>query len=277
MQQDRPSEISDKAFDRLAYIIRVRTGIRLEVYKEQYIRRRIDIRMRARHCTSAHEYGDILVRDREEMGRLLQVLTVTVSHFFRNPSIFDTLRSEVLPALFERTRSEGRDALRIWSVGCADGEEPYSLAILLCESFGERMRQVPVQIRASDVNRGALNRARTAVYDAERLKEVPPVMRDRYFLPVEEGFRVAAAIRSMVEFAPLDLSVLKEYPASDLILCRNLLIYFEREHQERFLTSFAGALGSGGFMVLGKSEVVAGEARHLFRTVSSSERIYRVI
>jgi chemotaxis protein methyltransferase CheR len=80
-----------------------------------------------------------------------------------------------------------------------------------------------------------------------------------------------------VEFTPLDLSVLKQYPACDLILCRNVLIYFEREHQERFLASFAEALGSGGVLVLGKSEVLTGVARHLFHTVSSSERIYRVI
>lgn len=277
MQQDRTVDISEKAFDRLAHIIRLRTGIRLDVYKKQYICRRIDIRLRACRCSSAEEYGDILVRDREEMGRLLQVLTVTVSHFFRNPSTFDALRSDVLPVLFERALQEGRERLRIWCVGCADGEEPYSLAMLLMESFAELMAQVPVDIRASDVSRTALARAQTGIYCSDRLKEVPPVLRDRYLLPMAGGYRVSAPLQSMVEFAPLDLSVLRDYPTSDLILCRNVLIYFEREHQERFLASCAGALGSGGFLVLGKSEVLAGEARHLFRTVSSSERIYCAI
>jgi chemotaxis protein methyltransferase CheR len=275
VHQDRSVDISRKAFERLVHIIRVRSGIALGVYKEQYIRRRLDIRMRARRCPSVEEYCDILVRDRGEMGLLLQVLTVTVSHFFRNPATFDALRSEVLPLLFERAAAR-QEGLRIWSVGCAEGEEPYSLAILLRESFAEQLGRLPVAIRATDISQAALERARDALYGPERLKEVPPVLRDRYFFHEGEGFRVAPPVRSMVEFAPLDLSVPGEHPASDLILCRNVMIYFEREHQERFLASFAGALGSGGILVLGKSEVLAGSARHLFRTVSSSERIYRV-
>ena len=277
MPQVKAAGMSAQEFSRLVNIVKVRSGFRLDIYKEQYIRRRIHIRQRACRCLSAHEYGNLLVRDRDEMERLLQVLTVTVSHFFRNPSTFDTLRSEVLPLLFERALAEGRGRLRIWCVGCAEGEEPYSLAMLLQESFSERLGQLPVEILATDVSSSALARAETATYQPESLKEVPPSLRDRYFEPVNGLFRLAAPSRSMVVFRRLDLSLGKEYPASDLILCRNVLIYFEREHQERFLAGFADALGHGGVLVLGKSEVLPGEARQRFRTVSTSERIYRAI
>lgn len=277
MPQGKAAGMSAQEFSRLVNIVKVRSGFRLDIYKEQYIRRRIDIRQRACRCSSAHEYGNLLVRDRDEMERLLQVLTVTVSHFFRNPSTFDALRSDVLPMLFERALAEGRDRLRIWCVGCAEGEEPYSLAILLQEHFPDRLRQLPVEILATDVSRPALARAAAATYQPESLKEVPAVLRDRHFQSVEGQYRLAQPLRSMVLFRHLDLSLGSGYPASDLILCRNVLIYFEREHQERLLAAFAGTLGHGGVLVLGKSEVLPCEARQRFRTISPSERMYCAI
>jgi chemotaxis protein methyltransferase CheR len=276
VQQERPVDISEKAFARLVNILRVRTGFRLDVYKEQYIRRRIGIRLRACRCQSADDYGNLLVRDDGELEQLLATLTVTVSHFFRNPTTFDLLRQDILPELMVRAASS-QGEVRIWSVGCAGGEEPYSLAILLRESFAEALDRTPVSIVATDVSRQALAMAERGTYPPERLQEVPPTVRDRHFVPLVGGYGVNDQIRAMVNFRRADLCMTARYQPCDLILCRNVLIYFEREPQERVVRAFASALGSGGILVLGQSETLPAETRSRFRTVSSSERVYRAI
>jgi chemotaxis protein methyltransferase CheR len=203
----------------------------------------------------------------------VKVLTIHVSQFFRNPPTFEKLRSDVLPHLFERCR-EGGTALRLWSVGCAAGEEPYSLAITLRTCFADAMETVPVSIVATDVDADVLERARDGVYGEDRLAGVDPLLRARYFEERNGRFFLCDEIRRMVTFRKGDLFHVDEYPSCDLILCRNVLIYFERSQQERIIKGFARALPLGGILVLGKSETLVGESRRLFRTICPVERIY---
>jgi chemotaxis protein methyltransferase CheR len=269
--------ISDEAFDLIRSALLKRSGFNLDLYKDKCIRRRIGIRVRATHCKSAEEYGALLIRKGEETDRLLKVLTIHVSQFFRNPSTFEKLRVEIIPRLLERRDIEGRGPLTFWSVGCASGEEPYSLALILKEFFPREATGNRIRILATDVDANILETAKDGMYGEERLVDIPGPIRERWFLSQGGKFRLLPEIKEMVEFERRDLCDRGAFPDCDLILCRNVLIYFERLSQERVLNGFADLLGKGGILVLGKSETLFGPIRSRFRTVCPIERIYTVV
>jgi chemotaxis protein methyltransferase CheR len=271
------SDIPSEAFATIRNILKRSRGFNLDIYKSKCIKRRIAIRVRKTGCASAREYGELLLNDAGEPDQLLKVLTIHVSQFFRNPSAFEKLKNDILPDLFSRCEKEGRSSLTIRSVGCAGGEEPYSLALLLKESFASAMMRTEVSIIASDVDREVLEMAQSGVYQKERLVDIPPETSERWFTPEGKNFRLAEEIRAMVTFRQSDLFDIDSMPDSDLILCRNVLIYLERDYQERILLRFAKALSGGGVLVLGKSETLVGESRRHFQAICPIERIYRAV
>jgi chemotaxis protein methyltransferase CheR len=275
---DRNShEISPDTFDIIGKILKNRTGFSLDSYKDKCIKRRISIRIRATHSPTAEDYSNLLLNNDAELDNLLKVLTIHVSHFFRNPTTFDKLRTEILPILFRQAQTEGRDSLTILSVGCASGEEPYSLALILREYFAEQLSQVQVRIHAIDVDAATLVNARNAVYTEDRLAEVSEELRTRYFDCRDNKFYLHQSVKEMVTFEQRDLYETGSFADFNLALCRNVLIYFERTVQEKILSGLAAALHSGGFLVLGKSETMVGESRKLFKTICPVERIYQVL
>lgn len=271
------SHLSDEAFEIIRRILKNSTGFNLDSYKDKCIKRRIAIRIRATHSASSEEYCELLIRDAGELDLLLKVLTIHVSQFFRNPPTFAKLRGEILPYLFARAVNEQRAALNFWSVGCASGEEPYSLALILKESFAAEMARTKVSILATDVDEGILETARKGVYGEERLAEVTPSLMKHWFALREGKHQLVPEIKTMVDFRRGDLLGSGPFPESDLILCRNVLIYLERQEQEKIIAGFADALGSGGILVLGKAETLVGACRRRFQTVCPVERIYKVI
>jgi chemotaxis protein methyltransferase CheR len=270
-------DISSEEYDVILRILKRLKGIRLDIYKEKCIKRRISIRIRKTGCASAEEYGDFLMRDSAEPDHLVKVLTIHVSQFFRNPATFEKLRDEILPDLFARCADEGRDRFDLWSAGCAGGEEPYSLAIILKESFAAELARFRVRLLATDVDLEVLKGARAGIYRPERLADVPPEVKVRWFVPEQDGFRLAPEIRDMVTFRQGDLFEAVPDSGCDLILCRNVLIYLDRDHQATILRRFAETLRSGGVLVLGKSETLVGESRRYFQTLCPIERIYRAV
>ena len=269
-------EISPETFASIGRILKTQCGFSLEGYKDKCVRRRINIRVRATQSPTPEAYGALLTRSAAELEMLLRVLTIHVSHFFRNPSTFEKISREILPQLLrDRCSSRG---IRIWSVGCAGGEEPYSLAIIMREKFPDALAGGQAVIRATDVDAATLELARDALYRPDRLAEVDPERLERWFTREGERYRLNQEIRELVSFAKADLNdPAPAHEECDLIICRNVLIYFERGRQEAILNGFADALKSGGILVLGKSETLFGSARRRFRTVCPVERIYRVI
>ncbi len=242
-------------------------------YKERCLRRRIAVRMRARGTHRYGEYEALLRRDPAEYQRLLDTVTINVSKFFRNPEVWRALEQLVVPTLFAPDRGD----VRIWSAGCAGGEEPYTVAILLRE-YAERhqllSRLDQVRIRATDIDRGSLEGARRAEFGEFAFTEAPAGMRDRWF----EGphlTRLKSELRGRVEFGVLDLMKDALPAGQHLILCRNVIIYFERDVQEELFMRFHEALAPGGFLVLGKVETLFGPAATAFRPVANRERIFR--
>lgn len=268
-------EISDEEFAQISTALSLKRGFNLDAYKDKCVRRRIAIRIRANHCETVKEYCDLLLAQKNEIDQLLKVLTIHVSQFFRNFSTFEKLRQEIIPFLFNTARKKGLPNLRFWSLGCAGGEEPYTLALILKEHFASDTEEIPVTIEATDVDPAILNFARAGLFSPERMQELPDLYRQKYFTQEGELFRLVPSVIDMVTFRQGELLNKHLYTECDLLLCRNVLIYFSREQQEKVLANIAGTLGNDAFLVLGKSETILGESRMLFQAVCPVERIYR--
>lgn len=269
-------DISDEEFAEIRNALLFNRGFNLDAYKDRCVRRRIAIRVRATHCASVKEYCDHLHSHKPEIDHLLKVLTIHVSQFFRNFSTFEKLRLEILPYLFDVARSRGLKELKIWSLGCASGEEPYTLALILAEQFAEVIKEIPVLIEATDIDSSTLELAKSGLYPAERMQEMPEQYLHKYFKLQDNQYRLSPEIAAMVTFTTGDMFNDLLYRNCDLLICRNVMIYFSREQQDRIFRNIARVLNPEGFMVLGKSETLLGESRALFQTVCPVERIYRL-
>ncbi len=265
------SDFPSEAFTELRELLLQRRRFDLGMYKDPCIKRRIAKRVRALGLHDIRSYLQVLEREPAEIDALLATLSIHVSQFFRNPSTFAVLEGQVLPELIRRADTTGNSGLRIWSVGCAGGEEPYSLALLLEELPGGSR----AAILGTDISGEVLARAREGLFDRARLAEVPEETISRYFIAEPGGWRLDAKIRQRVRFRQQDILSPTPYPAADLILCRNVMIYFSRIEQENILCRFAAALRPRGMLVLGKAETLVGEARRLFQSENAGERIYR--
>jgi chemotaxis methyl-accepting protein methylase len=251
------------------------SGFALDAYKDKCIRRRIAVRMRACGVHTYEDYRMLLKRSPNEYERLRDALTINVTRFYRNAETWNLIRRDVLPALLDRRRGE----VRVWSAGCSSGEEPYTLAVLAADHLdragrGDELSRLTID--ATDIDRGSLDRARTACYRSEGLTEMPDDLARPYFEPAGDERRVIDRVRRRVQVRTLDLS--RDAPLRtdyDLILCRNVVIYFDRVTQERLFQTFTGALVPGGYLVLGKVETLFGAARERLILVDPRERVYR--
>jgi len=265
------SDFSDGDFEQIRTLLLTRRGFDLGMYKDQCIRRRIASRVRACGMQNAEAYLRLLTRCEEEIDALLAAVSIHVSQFFRNPHIFALLESEVLPRLIRKAESSPGKQISIWSVGCAGGEEPYSLALLLDEVAPTGIR---VDILGTDISPPILRQAEQGCFDPLRVSEVPEEVLDRYFAPQGRLLQLCERIRSQVRFLEHNILSEEDYPGADLILCRNVLIYFSREDQDRILSRFAASLPPGGVLVLGNAESLVGQAREKFSPLFAAERIY---
>ncbi len=268
------AEISDDELSEISTILSMWRNINMAAYKDKCMKRRVAIRMRSTRCRDAAEYCNLLRQSPQELDLLQKALTIHVSQFFRNPSMFDKLRDDVLPGLFRSCENNGATQLRLWCLGCAGGEEPFSLAIILREHFSKEMRRVLTTIHGTDIDAETIQTAQRAEYITERLKEVPAGLKDRYFRQDGTRFRLIPELREMVTFRQGDITRTGEYVSSNLVVCRNTLIYFTRPDQEKILHGVADILPPGGILVLGKSETLTGDVRRRFEAVCPVERIY---
>jgi chemotaxis methyl-accepting protein methylase len=229
--------------------------------------------MRARGVHTFEEYSRLLDRDAGEYDRLLDALTINVTKFYRNPETWEALA----PHLAELWRGRA-GGVRVWSAGCASGEEPYTLAVLLAETARQAREDALLgraRIDATDLDRVSLERTRAAEFTAASLSDTPAALVRRYFSP-DARHQPLPLLQQLVHVRRHDLTQ-DPPPAApyDLIVCRNVVIYFDRPIQERIFTTFADALTPGGVLVLGKVETLFGAARERFELLDARERVYR--
>lgn len=213
-------------------------------------------RVQALQIDSLSTYYNFLVAHSEnydELNKLIGLLTVGETSFFRYRSHRDALLHYVIPQLIEKNRRKA--ALRIWSAGCSTGEEPYSLAILLLENFPE-LADWDIQILATDINKRALRHAREGVFTERSLRLMEEPLRNRYFTRTESHYQVSRQVRNLVRFEYLNLQT-DPFPQNlDLLLCRNVLIYFELDTIRRIVANFSTSLKRNGFLFMGHSETM---------------------
>ena len=266
----------DAGFEQLTRRISEVAGLSTDAYKPRCLRRRIAVRMRAHNVTSYQDYLRILEQTPDELQKLSDALTINVTKFFRNIELWHRLQGDVIPALWET----GNRSVRVWSAGCASGEEPYTLAMLFAATaarVGHREWMRRLVIDATDIDRVCLDRARLGAYPLGVFSETPAEFVTRYTEAAADGGRmVTDEIRRVVHVNRLDLTRDRpRNPPYDMVVCRNVLIYFDRAMQERLFATFAEALRPGGILVLGKVETILGPTRDQLELVDARERVYR--
>ncbi|MFH0809927.1 MAG: protein-glutamate O-methyltransferase [Pseudomonadota bacterium] len=257
------SELKDRDFSRLSQLIYKECGIWLPAAKKTMLSTRLVKRLRTLRLSSFADYYDYVTSLEgrlSEMPHMIDVVSTNKTDFFRESSHFDYLQQTLLPQLVRR-KSVGR-AIRVWSAGCSSGEEPYTLAMTLVE-WMERNTTVNSSILATDISRRILEKARLAIYPKDCLRAVPPHLSHRFFMRGKGAqsnmVRVVPEIRNLVTFRWLNLmEPFINIDLMDIIFCRNVIIYFDRDTQSRLMDKYMNALVPGGHLFLGHSETLNG-------------------
>lgn len=273
-QREPEPPVDEPGLKELLEHLRATRGFDFTAYKKSSLLRRLRQRMEAIPIDGFVEYKDYLEVHPEEFGMLFNSFLINVTAFFRDPPAWDYLREQVLPDLLGQS-SPGR-AIRVWSAGCSSGEEPYTIAILLAEALGIDEFRRRVKIYATDVDDDALSSARHATYTEERLRDVDPDLRARYFEASGSNYTFRKDLRRSIIFGRHDL--IQDAPIShvDLLVCRNTLMYFNQETQSRVLARFHFALERTGYLFLGKVEMLLTRAA-TFKPVDAAHRVFRKV
>jgi two-component system, chemotaxis family, CheB/CheR fusion protein len=264
--------MTDSSFEALLDFLKRSRAFDFTGYKRATLERRFRRRMDAIECESYGDYLDYLEVHPEEYAELFNTLLINVTEFFRDPPAWEHLRDDVLPNLLG-AKPDG-EPIRVWSAGCASGEEAYTAAIVLAEALGDAQYRERVKIYATDIDEEALAAARLAVYTRKQLETVPEELRTKYFEPADQRFAFRKNLRRTVIFGRNNL--ISDAPISrlDLLICRNTLMYFTAETQGRILRHFHFALRDHGVLLLGKSEMMIAH-RDMFEAADLNRRIFR--
>jgi two-component system CheB/CheR fusion protein len=251
--------------------IRTDRGFDFTGYKRASLQRRFNKRLQALGIGSYDEYRVFLAQHQDEFIDLFNTILINVTAFFRDGPAWEYLRAEIIPRIIEE--ASGRDAIRVWSTGCASGEEAYSLAISFAEAMPDGDFRERVKIYATDLDEEALSEGRHGIYQLARLENVPEDLRERYFDRVEQRYVVKPDLRRSVIFGRHD--VVQDPPISriDLLTSRNTLMYFTTDAQSQILSNFHFALRDGGYLFLGKSEMMLARSK-LFVPVNLKQRVF---
>ncbi len=249
-------------------------GLQWRRFQRRGVKRKIERRIVEVGLSHFDEYLLKVQKDPEEQGQLSRILTVTISRFFRDREVFGILEKSIIPGIIKNKKEKGE--FKIWSIGCASGEEPHSLLLLWKGKFEKIFPQVHLSILASDIDEGMLKRAGEGKYKKSSLKEVPEETLRRFF-KIENGFYILErSIRESVEFKKHDIIHEEPFSGMDIICCRNLAFtYFSKECQMDVLKKIARSLSEEGYLIIGKDESLPLIYPTLFIPIFRTERIYQ--
>jgi chemotaxis protein methyltransferase CheR len=240
----------------LQLLIEQRSGIMFDESRERFLTTRVVEHMQRKRLSYGLELLRLVRASNVEYDNLLERLLTQETSFLRYPALFSSFEKQVVPELLERKFWDKDGGLRIWSAGCASGEEPYSIALSICNAAGLGTIP-PVSIMATDVSREALERAGRALYSRRALENLSPSQIGAYFMPLGEQYQVRPLLRNMVKFAPMNLAQPVYLGKFDCIFCMNVLIYFGEELRCKLIQRFYEYLEPGGYLFLGHAESAA--------------------
>jgi two-component system, chemotaxis family, CheB/CheR fusion protein len=271
VSETKPDD-TDRGLEPLLEYLKDARGFDFSGYKRATLGRRVRKRIGEVGIEDYEAYVDYLEANPREFSELFNTILINVTGFFRDKEAWDYLVAEIVPKLIETVPEE--EQIRVWSAGCASGEEAYTIAIVLLEALGEEQFKRRVKIYATDVDEEALAEARAAVYPQEALKDVPPEIVERYFVANGRGCGFRPDLRRSVIFGRNEL--LQDAPISriDLLICRNVLMYFTSAAQTRILSQLNFALSDRGYLFLGKSEMLVRHSEY-FKPVAVKHRIFQ--
>jgi chemotaxis methyl-accepting protein methylase len=251
-------------------------GFDLTQYRRAYVERRLAARLRTLELRTYRDYAYLLEVDPSEYARMLDTLTINVTDFFRDDAVWDILRKRVIPEMVaDKLRGRSR-TIRIWSAGCATGEEPYSIAMMVLDILGKDADKFLINVLGSDLDPDVLRFAEKGRYTNDKLKNIPPSYQVRFTRAIGKSeFEIKPEITHLVRFRHSSLFGESPMKVADLILCRNVFIYLDRPRQMAVLERFWGSLARGGYLVLGRSEKMPAEMARRFEPIEPKERVYR--
>jgi two-component system, chemotaxis family, CheB/CheR fusion protein len=270
MTDDRERDDSERVEELLQYLKKTR-GFDFTAYKRSSLVRRIEKRLQVIGASSYEEYQGYLENHPEEFGLLFNNILINVTNFFRDSEAWRFVAAEVVPRILSDAQPEG--AIRVWSAGCASGEEAYTLAMILVEHLGMDQFRHRVKIYASDVDDEALTQARHATYSAQHVQDIPPELLKRYFDRIDDRYVFNKDLRRAIIFGRHDLVQDAPIARVHLLVCRNTLMYFTRETQAKILGRFHFSLRNGGYLFMGRAELLLTHG-DLFTPVDLKSRVF---
>ena len=259
-------------------------GVDFSGYCPSMIERRMQNRLGVTESADFQEYLDYVETHPEESGRLLNALTINVSRFFRDPLVFEVIAAIILPVIVANKKTRNDHSLSIWSAGCALGEEPYSIAILVHELMRKEDIRLNAGIFASDIDGNALAKAQQGTYTHGSINNVKHHVLERYFTVDGESYTLHPDVQALVSFSYYDLLDKKTYipPESvfgnfDMALCRNVLIYFQPAYQDIIIGKLHRSLAPNGYLVLGEAEIPTMKYQRHFTRVNECCNIYQKV
>ena len=258
--------------EQICSLLRRRTGHDFSSYKQGTLIRRIQRRIQITQTDSVEAYVEYLKSDAEEVTLLFEDLLIGVTHFFRDPEAFDALQQTAMASLVEN--SADSKSIRIWIAGCSSGEEVYSIAMLLAEEMERQNVRSQVQIFATDIDERSLKKAHHARYPESIAEQITPERLDRFFIKQDGLYQISKDLREMCIFSKHSLISDPPFSRLDLVSCRNLLIYFDTDLQQRLIPLFHYTLREGGYLFLGSSENLSAHSE-LFRSVDEPHRLFQ--
>jgi chemotaxis protein methyltransferase CheR len=278
-------KMTEKEFDKFRNLVYARTHIFCADSQKPLFERKIRLRVMALHLSSFQEYYHLITESTEgeqEFTRLIDVLAVHETSFFRIPGHFIGLETVVFPEFLQRPSEKEESNIRIWSAGCSTGEEPYSIGVSFLEVLASCELGVSetrgMRLLATDVSPSVIETAREGIYSLNQVQKIRKPLLDKYFEYHNHQYYITQQVRSFVDFHVFNLITLETPPAPefDVIFCRNLLIYFDRAAQERLLMGLASLLPEGGYLFLGDAEPMHmfSEAVRKFDFIESGNAIF---
>ncbi len=272
----KPFQVQLATVDELTSFLKIKCHLDFTNYNKKFLRRRLVSRLNSLNIDDFQEYKEVLRTDSAELRALLHNLTINVSELMRNPETFAFIENKLLPRIIKEKKQTGSRRMYIWSAGCASGEEPYSMAIILVDKFNKN--GMHYKIYATDIDEKALTHAKEGVFHKKKLQNLSKHRLKKFFDSCpDKKYKIRDNLLKNVIIRFKRRNIINDLSAEkfDLIICRNVSIYFNIDMQREMYEIFYNSLREGGYFIIGKTEIIHPNLRHSFETINSKERVYR--